>query len=124
MTDSTSEQPVEPPPYADLLRQRIDRAQRQRDALTGAIDAMRTTRSLTLADDEHDPEGSTVSLDQARDAALLARTEASLAELEEALHRLRDGSYGRCVTCGRDIPAARLWARPEARSCVPCSERR
>ena len=67
--------------WADRLGERIARTRAQRAALVAAIEDMRVARSLTFADDEHDPEGSTVSLDQARDAALLARTEETLAEL-------------------------------------------
>ena len=109
------------PPYAELLDQRLRQAEEQRTALLAAIDQMRTARSLTSADDEHDPEGSTVSLDQARDDALLVRTEQTLAELAAARDRLATGRYGVCERCGRPVPAARLLARPEARLCVPCA---
>jgi DnaK suppressor protein len=110
------------PCYSDLMRERLDQALAQRDSLNAAIGAMRSARSLAFADDEHDPEGSTVSLDQARDEALLDRTERSLTELRAAQARLSAGSYGACERCGRDIPAARLSVRPEARRCVPCSD--
>jgi DnaK suppressor protein len=106
------------PVYAELLQQRVDQAQRQREALLVAISDLRTTRSLTLADDEHDPEGSTVSLDQARDVALLGQIEKSLMELNAARDRLAAGTYGRCEACGREIPSARLEVRPEARLCL------
>jgi RNA polymerase-binding transcription factor DksA len=109
------------PSYAELLQQRIRQARGQRDSLLDAIADVRLARSLTFADDEHDPEGSTLSLDQARDAALLARAQQSLAELTAAEERLADGSYGVCERCGGPIPAERLRARPEARWCVPCS---
>jgi DnaK suppressor protein len=108
---------------AALLRERMARAEEQRDSLRLAIDDMRTARRLTFADDEHDPEGSTVSLDQARDSALLTRTTSQLDELREALQRLDEGRYGNCASCGQPIPDERLRARPEARLCVPCSER-
>jgi len=117
------EVPDADPRYADLLSERVAQAQSQRAALVTAIDAMRLARSLTFADDEHDPEGSTVSLDQARDAALLDRTEQTLTELTAAQQRLAAGTYGVCEVCGRPIPAERLLARPEARHCVPCSAR-
>ena len=107
--------------YAALLAERVAQAQAQRAALTSAIAEMRVARSLTVADDEHDPEGSTVSLDQARDAALLTRTDQTLTELVAAQERLAAGRYGGCERCGRAIPAERLRARPEARFCVPCS---
>ena len=107
--------------FADLLRARVEQTKAQQSTLTRAITDMRTARSLTVTDDEHDPEGSTVSLDQARDQALLVRTETTLAELVAALDRLLGGSYGVCEGCGRDIGTDRLTARPEARRCVTCS---
>jgi DnaK suppressor protein len=105
----------------DLLRQRIEDAEGQQAALVTAIEDIRTTRSLTVADDEHDPEGSTVSLDQARYAALLDQTRRTLAELGAAQQRLAAGTYGICEVCADQIPNERLLVRPEARRCVPCS---
>ena len=119
----TKEVPDADPRYADLLSERVAQAQSQRAALVTAIEEMRIARSLTFADDEHDPEGSTVSLDQARDAALLDRTEQTLTELTAAQQRLASGTYGVCEACGRPIPTERLLARLEARHCVPCSAR-
>jgi len=110
--------------YADLLGARVDDARSQQAALTAAIEEMRVARSLTFADDEHDPEGSTVSLDQARDVALLDRTEQTLAELLAAQQRFAAGTYGVCESCDRDIPAERLEARPEARTCLACASRK
>jgi len=110
--------------FADLLTERVAQARSQRAALTEAIDEMRVARSLTFADDEHDPEGSTVSLDQARDAALLQRTEQTMAELLAAQQRLAAGTYGRCERCGREVPAELLYARPEARTCLACAARK
>ena len=115
---------TEPAPTpAERLGERLEQVRAQGTALRAAIDDMRVTRSLTVADDEHDPEGSTVSLDQARDAALLDRAERTLAELVAAQERLAAGRYGVCERCGRDIPPERLVARPEARVCVPCARR-
>ena len=107
--------------FGELLEQRLRQAREQQASLVAAIDQMRTARSLTSADDEHDPEGSTVSLDQARDSALLVRTEQTLAELVAARERLVAGRYGRCEQCGDPIPDGRLRARPEARLCVSCA---
>lgn len=41
-------------------------------------------------------------------------------QIEHALQRLADGTYGRCEQCGTDIPAARLRAFPAATLCVTC----
>ena len=46
-----------------------------------------------------------------------------LREIEAALERLDDGSYGTCKPCGASIPQVRLKAVPWARYCIDCQER-
>ena len=75
------------------------------------------------ADDEHDPEGSTLSWDRATHAASLEAARTSLAEIDAALARVRAGWDGACAGCGRPIPAERLIARPAADRCVRCAAR-
>jgi len=41
-----------------------------------------------------------------------------LADVEHALERIANGTYGTCEACGREIDAERLRARPAARFCV------
>ncbi|MGA8032032.1 MAG: TraR/DksA C4-type zinc finger protein, partial [Casimicrobiaceae bacterium] len=48
----------------------------------------------------------------AHDIALVSHDLAELTEVEQALARLADGSYGECVGCGNPIPHARLNAYP------------
>lgn len=106
------------------LAERVAWAEEQRAALLEAIASTRETRSLMFADDEHDPDGSTASLDQARDTALLASTDQLLADLAAARERLAAGSYHSCVVCGREIGTERLLARPETSVCIDCAQRR
>lgn len=110
--------------YADLLAERVTAVEGQRVALLAAIESTRSARSLMFADDEHDPDGSTASLDQARDTALLERAEQTLEALAAAQHRLSEGSYGICEVCGREIASERLIARPETRDCIDCAAKR
>src|SRR6476660_4065780 len=107
--------------YAEALARRAAQTEAQRAELVAAIEETRVARRLTFADDEHDPDGSTASLDQARDVALLEQTEHTLSELAEARVRLASGAYGVCESCGQQIPTARMLARPETRSCVVCA---
>jgi len=72
------------------------------------------------ADDEHDPEGSTIAFERSQVSALAAQARAQLAEVDAAERRLADGSYGRCTSCGESIAPGRLEARPVARTCVDC----
>ena len=46
-----------------------------------------------------------------------------LEEIDAALARITDGSYGECAECGGDIGAARLEAQPTARLCIECQKR-
>jgi len=43
-------------------------------------------------------------------------------KIEEALLRIKDGTYGQCVECGADIGAKRLEVRPTAELCIDCKE--
>lgn len=49
---------------------------------------------------------------------------ALLREIEEALDRMREGTYGICQDCGLPVSKKRLEAVPWARYCVSCQERR
>lgn len=72
------------------------------------------------ADDEHDPEGSTIAFERSQVGALIEQAELRLAEITSARDRVQSGTYGVCERCGDSIPAARLVARPIARTCVEC----
>jgi len=75
------------------------------------------------ADDEHDPEGSTIAFERAQVATLIDRTRSAGADLARALARLEAGTHGTCETCGAPIGAGRLAARPDARTCITCAAR-
>ncbi len=49
-------------------------------------------------------------------------TAQSIRDLQSALARIEDGSYGICAGCGGDIGEGRLGAIPEATLCVKCAE--
>ncbi|MFO1062248.1 MAG: TraR/DksA family transcriptional regulator [Pirellulales bacterium] len=43
-----------------------------------------------------------------------------LVQIEEALQRFEEGTYGECVDCEKPVPLARLQALPYARCCINC----
>lgn len=75
-------------------------------------------------DDEHDPEGVTLSTEWSRLSGLAQRARTELTEVDAALERWETGDYGVCTKCGKDIPDERLEVRPFAEHCVPCASRR
>lgn len=46
-----------------------------------------------------------------------------LQEIDDALARIREGTFGLCEDCGEPVPAARLDAIPYARLCISCKSR-
>ncbi len=46
-----------------------------------------------------------------------------LAMVEGALERMRQGSFGECISCGKEINAKRLEAVPWTRHCIECQEK-
>lgn len=98
-------------------RTTLDRLARLRGDFQGIVAASKDSN----ADDEHDPEGSTIAFERSQVDALVHQAEARLAEIDGALARVASGSYGRCERCGQGIPAERLEARPTARTCVGCA---
>ena len=57
---------------------------------------------------------------QDRRRALISQMEERLEEIQAALGRLEDGTFGICTSCGNPIAPARLEALPHAELCVAC----
>jgi len=57
------------------------------------------------------------------EVAMVIRESQELQEIEAALTRIGDGSYGTCSDCGDEIGPARLKANPSARRCLHCQEK-
>jgi RNA polymerase-binding transcription factor DksA len=70
--------------------------------------------------DQHQADLGSETFERAKDLSILEQVEAELADVEHALGRLEDGTYGTCESCGRPIGDDRLAAMPAARFCVEC----
>jgi len=92
-------------------------------ALTGDFDRIVDASRDSNADDEHDPEGATIAFERSQVDALRHQARAHLVDIDAAIARVADGTYGVCERCGKPIPDARLHARPTARTCVTCPMR-
>jgi RNA polymerase-binding transcription factor DksA len=55
-------------------------------------------------------------------ASLIEATARTVQSIEDALRRLRNGAYGRCLDCGSSIPPLRLQALPFAERCRDCEQ--
>ncbi|WP_194762964.1 TraR/DksA family transcriptional regulator [Microbacterium sp. UFMG61] len=109
---------------ARALLERLRAQASDRVASTAATLAELThDREGSNDDDEHDPEGVTLSSEWSRLTGLAEAAASELQQVDDAIARLDAGTYGVCAHCGRPIPAARLEVRPFATHCVACAER-
>jgi RNA polymerase-binding transcription factor DksA len=92
------------------------------------IDALELSAgaSAPVRSDVPDGSGETEHLVAAEQLMVSARldtlTRATLDEIDAALLRLDDGSYGICTACGEPIASERLEAVPAAAMCMPCQQ--
>ena len=103
---------------AERLREERDEVRGRLATLTTDLESLFAASADSNADDEHDPEGQTIAYERSQLASLIQGAQDHLAGIEAGLVRLTEGSYGICEVCQQPIPAARLDARPTARTCV------
>lgn len=103
----------------NLLLDERTRLQQIRAALSGDADGSleETLGELSLVD-QHPADVGTETFDRERDLAVLEHVDAQLADVDRAMDRLEQGTYGTCEACGRPIDEDRLRARPAARFCL------
>jgi DnaK suppressor protein len=71
---------------------------------------------------DHMADMGSASMEREKAFMFASRDGAYLEQLDEAVSRLDDGSYGVCRVCDTDIPKARLEAVPTTKICVACKE--
>lgn len=68
--------------------------------------------------DNHMGDMASVTFDRELDQGLEEGAQQTLEQIERALARIDDGTYGTCERCGKQIPEERLRARPWATLCI------
>jgi RNA polymerase-binding protein DksA len=113
----------------DRFRQLLEE---ERVRVKAAIDNIHAEHPGSMSDetgedavfDNHLADTATETYDRELDYTLEENSEHVLSEIEAALRRIEDGSYGRCSNCDRQIPEERLEARPYATLCIDCQRQR
>lgn len=94
---------------------------RQAESLKAEADTLAELREPgDVQFDEESGEGDTLAVERERDLALSAQARAAIDEIDAALQRLIDGTYGICERCGKNIGKPRLEALPHAALCIDC----
>ncbi|MEU4013973.1 TraR/DksA C4-type zinc finger protein [Microbacterium sp. NPDC028030] len=111
------------PDLRALLEQRRAQAEERVRTTAATLGQLMHDREGSNDDDEHDPEGVTLSSEWSRLTGLADAATDELRQVDEALARMDAGTYGICANCGRPIPVGRLEVRPFAEYCVACAEK-
>ena len=103
------------------LEEMLDDLSRSASTLEGGRAAIDDTVTNGVDHDGADPASDLTARD--REDALLERVAEQRVQVEAALARLDDGTFGRCVDCGTALQEDRLEARPEAARCLVDQEK-
>jgi DnaK suppressor protein len=76
------------------------------------------TQELSLAADNHPGDIATDTFDRELDEGLEEGVQRRIEQVDVALGRIEDGTYGTCAICGKEIPEERLRAVPWATLCL------
>jgi DnaK suppressor protein len=91
----------------------------ERDRLEAQIASLEPGHGSASPDfDDNFADSGQVAAEQGENKVLASQLRSELDEVERALAKLDDGSYGACETCSEPISAARLEAMPAARFCI------
>ena len=102
--------------------------QEERKRVAAAIQNLHDDHQGSISDetgedsayDNHLADTATETYDRELDYTLEENSEHVLAEIDAALKRIDDGTYGICTNRGEQIPLERLEARPYATLCIDC----
>jgi len=97
--------------------------QEERERLLAQLRKLGHGPDPDLTFDEGFADSSQVTAERGELEALTGTLSETLGEIETALHKLDEGTYGRCESCGGPIPEARLEAMPAARLCITCASK-
>jgi DnaK suppressor protein len=95
----------------------------ERKRVTDAIEYLHKENSNPMSEETPETglaDTATVTIDREMDYSLEGKSAHVLLEIDAALKRIEDGTFGICARCGREIGEERLEAMPYATLCIEC----
>jgi DnaK suppressor protein len=111
---------VEPRTIAEGLRARRE----ELAAELGVVTTVERDPHASVSFGKRVGDGTTEAVDRLNRVGTARHLQAMLQDVDRALRKLDEGTYGTCDRCGRLIPQARLEARPWSVLCVDCAAAR
>jgi RNA polymerase-binding protein DksA len=104
--------------FRRVLESERDRLYHARDAVHHDGSLLEETGDLAIGSGDHIADSASETYMRELDEGLEENAGHILAEIEAALARIEDGTYGKCSACGKPIAAERLEAVPYATLCI------
>jgi DnaK suppressor protein len=101
-----------------------DQLQEERGRLVDQLSQMGHGPNGNLDFDDGFADSGQVTAERGEVDAVAGSLLETLQEIEHAIRKLNDGTYGVCESCGSAIAEARLEAMPAARYCITCASKR
>lgn len=98
--------------------------EQQREALLAELSELDSHPRAVLGYGNHQADDGTAAFEQAADLAMRCDAERTLHDVDLALAKMAEGTYGTCRACSKQIDPARLRAIPHTRYCLSCADHR
>jgi RNA polymerase-binding transcription factor DksA len=106
-------------------RDRLETLVRDRETETGIGSDSETASISELSSvDQHPGDLGTETFEREKDFSILEQLEAEITDLDAALRKIDEGTYGICEVCSKEIEPERLEAIPGARTCIEHADAR
>jgi RNA polymerase-binding protein DksA len=109
---------MDPQKARTLLVAERERLTETLEELESSTDAQKESLQELSVYDQHQGDIGTETFEMEKDLSIIESVQAGLRDVDEALQRVEEGTFGRCQRCGAPIADERLEAMPAARLCL------
>jgi RNA polymerase-binding protein DksA len=106
-----------------LLEEKESLEKECRELEEGNLHSSQSEFSGEMPFEEDYAASGTATFERERDLSLSENLKDIMQKVNEALERIEEGTYGKCMSCGTAIPLERLQALPYASLCIPCKQK-
>lgn len=107
--------------FATLISDELARIRTEYDESVRILDELKNAGQDSAGDDPAD--AGTKTFEREQEMSIANNRLDLITQMERAMGRIKEGTYGVCESCGEMIPTARLQAFPQATLCVTCKAR-